>query len=506
VSEWVREYTSLAWHSNASIHARQLSKSIKKPKKVDGIKHAIWSSMISKTWWASVLFSLGVITGTILFIYGNNGWTATTKANLYAMNGFLYTFGCFVFVFLVFDAKKKSLKLDDRITEKLCVWAQKKQGSSTEEMDVFQLGDVLERSSVFLPPSRLKSVFDSIDDDNSGLLTLDEIKGFASQYEKRGPLKGSRLILATLQRCFKSVSFYMSWGYVIGSILFTVAAYRPRHARHLYGVGSLLYLIGSLNGTKMCIQAACGALKNKRDLQQTILKRFGGGINTSAADFKEEGARVFRSMDTGDSGGDSQIDVVELYDAFHRAGIVIDFETLRIVFNDLDSSGDGLISLDEFLQYIEQLRNNVSCHDDDVWKVLNSLFWDIHFWNSLFAVIGGALYTAGSWTLKASWTGVSRMFQVGRIFYWWCTLYYARLEFQGYVNSYNISAGAKYQFKEEFFKMILESEKSDDKDSIVDIDAFDTSSESILNELSFHALEVDKRVQAVDDSNMILPV
>lgn len=93
-------------------------------------------------------------------------------------------------------------------------------------LDKDSVGRLMEESGIMLTPDELNALFDKIDDDNSGLLSKEELDAYFDSDRDRQ----IEIILA----CFKSWNFWATLCWSIGSILYIMPVYFSTGALYDY--------------------------------------------------------------------------------------------------------------------------------------------------------------------------------------------------------------------------------------------------------------------------------
>lgn len=446
--------------------------SIKKPTKADRAKTIFLQTMSSVPFFPLVCFVAGLLTDLILMILTLTGHEYEGNFNFGYLTSVLYLVGFSVYVAMAYDHAIMETVLTERANQKVISWAAagfKVSSSSTStstskavdqsvSLTVADLKVTLEEASVFLPFHVLQEVFSRIDDDDSGRITFAEIKDYAAACQKQGKATGLRLHQLVVAKCLGQFDFLVTWLWTIGAILFLIATFGsdlPEQTLfNLNGIGGILYLVAAAFQFRSYYHDINSFLDYGHELNMIILSLVAKSaskqrdIETGNENMVAAAKELFAKIDVFGGGGDGNLNFIELYDALTNEGFVVQLEILHSIFEQADLNDDGLLQLDEFIDYIVNMKTHVT-PEKRFWEVVQISKSDFFFLTLILQLVGSALICVANYGNMAEKTGTNLNF-LGTMCFFIPILNYLHGQVEEIASGYDAVVYSQTKFKNEF--------------------------------------------------------
>ena len=305
--------------------------------------------------------------------------------------------------------------------------------NSNEGMDIDDLRCLLEQSGVFLPGGSLQEIFNAIDEDKSGNITLLEIERYAAK-ERQNP-SSILYVLEILKRCCQDVGWWGSWLFVIGATFWICVAYVHTSnyvlllhlvgmtcANYLFAAVTLLFSAYGQSESSVAMFEIAEArlreiaislanhrheleqvpevkqsshLRYSRKLRQSIfsdtIRKSQTKLHVSAheKDLQSEGARILFALTDVDMSG--TISTSEFAETLVNLGVLLPTHTFTRLFQRIDASGDGEIQVEEFIEYIGGLRTKSPF--ERRFETLSHMMGELTFYLVLVKICAGSAQT-----------------------------------------------------------------------------------------------------------------
>lgn len=444
--------------------------SIKAPTKADRAKTIFLQTMSSVPFFPLVCFVAGLLTDLILMIFTLTGHDYEGNFNFGYLTSVLYVVGFSVYVAMAYDHAILETVLTERANQKVISWAaagfkvssssSSKAADQSAALRVADLKVALEEASVFLPFHVLQEVFSRIDDDDSGRITFAEIKDYAAACQKQGKATGLRLHQLVVAKCLGQFDFLVTWLWTIGAILFLIATYGsdlPEQTLfNLNGMGGIFYLVAAAFQFRSYYHDTSSFLDYGHELNMIIHSlaaksaKKQGDIETGNEDMAAASEELFAKIDVagGEGEGDGNLNFIELYNALTNAGFVVQLEILHSIFRQADKSGDGLLQLDEFIDYIVNMKTHIT-PQERFWEVVQISKSDFFFLTLILQLVGAALICVANYGNMAEKTATNLSFG-GTMCFFIPILNYLHGQVEEIASGYDAVVYSQTKFKSEF--------------------------------------------------------
>lgn len=448
------------------------------PSAQDRRQAVLWSSIFTRGFVSCCFFLAAGFLGVPIGLARYAGHPYQGPVNTFGLVCIFLVFGTYTLTEIGILGHKASIENAERIEQKLVDWARRgfksadKASPTTptnEDLTLQEFNDALVDSSIYLAYSDLKAAFGTIDKDQSGSLSLNEILEYADEKEK----KQSNLSInqKTLNACVKDFwGFWMSWCWVLASISYSVGAYQYGNiplawANFFFVAGGFLYTAAALSGLVPYYRNVKRDFIYAQELKEvirSIARRNGslpempgeddGGVANRS--LKETARKLFEDIDTSNGRPDGRLDFIELNDALTQAGFVIRLDILQSIFKQADSNGDGVLEVREFVNYVAGGSTDVSGMALTL-KIIKYLMRDVDFFIMCDLVFASACFFAGS-TIgcfpQISYDVVDALYHIGAWAYLVSSVYFTFWLFQGNSDRFDALTLRKLKFKKAMLK------------------------------------------------------
>lgn len=372
----------------------------------NALSYTFQKATSSVVWWFAVAFHFAAWVGITSFFLTETGGHLAPEWGI--VGAWFFFFGAVYFFKLLLDSETAAYDTVHQarvLLKKFFVKDNKNDASFFDRaagtdgrLDKYELNAVLEEQGVYLPNDALRKIHASIDTDDTGTITKDEMLAF-SQTQKWDPLPDERNAAIT-EAVVHTWGFWSLLCWFVGSILFLVGAHLsyagykepplPHHTYlHLYGMGSVMYFLLAVCMIPM-LQNECETyLESVVRMRRAFRHKRERSGAMSDADF-------LSSLDAADGNVDGGLDASDLYDVLMEEGVLVPYDTLLELFQAADVSADGKLNGQEFTKFIGSLQVS----DDPnkrYWQMIRRAPASSSFFGWLMFFIGGIFYVMGSY-------------------------------------------------------------------------------------------------------------
>jgi Ca2+-binding EF-hand superfamily protein len=368
--------------------------------KAKQVNYVVYHMLTSAAWWMTIFYNVACGSAATINVLKRVGWHSGFNFRL--LHSTLFGVGTFAFVVFSFLSHKAIFELNEEMKrglKKLVV----EQGIDTIPdgsggISSSDLGLLLERNSILVSSRSLNDVFREIDQDGDGRLTMSDIKDFLESNPKEyiDLSEFNRMLLVVNTMCVKSIAFWSSWFWFLGSVLFIAAnsiEWSETARQQLAAWGAIMYSFGGLFLLHVAVMGVYMHEAYIRELQV----------------FFEIVSENFDSRD-------AKLTVNELYFAIMKdSGVNVPYEYFVSMFKEADTENMGRLSVQEFVTSFDKIGSKSSFR----WNVIKKVPRKAVFWSSMSYAFGGVLLVVAAYGVPVGLSAltISNLYLVSALLY-----------------------------------------------------------------------------------------
>jgi Ca2+-binding EF-hand superfamily protein len=345
--------------------------------KAKQVNYVVYNMLTSVAWWMTIFYNVALCSAATTNVLKRVGWDS--GFNFPLLNSWLFGVGTFGFVVFSFLSHKAIFELNEEMNRGLKKWVVE-QGIDTipdgsGKISSSDLGLLLERKSILVSSRSLNEVFREIDQDGDGRVAMPEIKDFLESNPKEyiDLSEFNRMLLIVNTMCVKSIAFWSSWLWFLGSVLF-IAAHSiewSETARQLDAWGAIMYSFG---GLFLLYVAVMGVYMHEAYIRELQV-------------FFEIASENFDNRD-------AKLTVNELYFAIMEdSGVKLPYEYFVSMFKEADTENMGRLSVQKFVASFDKIGSKSSFR----WNVIKQVPRKAVFWSSMAYAFAGVLLVVAAY-------------------------------------------------------------------------------------------------------------